>query len=65
MQHVPPTSESEDLQGSEHSPTQSSGRTWSKPQVRRVILTDTGGEPDRPQGTQEAGNVGEGYRPMS
>ena len=65
MTHVPPTSEPEDLQSSEHSPTQSSEQTWSKPQVRRVMLTGTGGDPDSLPGTREWGGFGGTYRPSS
>ena len=65
MTPVPPTPEPEDLQGSERSRTQSSGRTWSKPQVRRVMLTGTGGSPDSLPGNNEAGDVGFDYRLVS
>ena len=60
-----PPSESEpgDPQDSERSRTQSSGRTWSKPQVRRVMLTGTSGGTDSTPGTEE--DTGLGYRMRS
>ena len=58
MTHAPPASEPEDPQRSERSRAQSSGRTWSKPQVRRVMLTGTSGTPDQTPGTEEDSGLG-------
>ena len=57
---LPPESEPGDPQDSERSRAQSSGRTWSKPQVRRVMLTGTRGTADSTPGSLE--DTGLGYR---
>ena len=60
---LPPAPESED--------PQSSRRTWSKPRVRRVILTDTGGNPQGVPSSEtfeQSGSTfgdGRGYNPAS
>ena len=58
MTYVPPASEPRDPQDSERSRAQSSGRTWSKPQVRRVMLTGTSGTPDQLPGNEEDTDFG-------
>ena len=58
-----PTSEDRGSQGSGRSPD--SKRTWSKPRVRLVMLTDLGGGPNPLRGNFEsrAGSDNMGYDP--
>ena len=66
MTHPPPfESDPGDPQDSERSRTQSSRRTWSKPQVRRVMLADTSGADYVPVGESENGDLPNAYRPPS